>query len=89
MAVSEIPSQVHGEVTVDHIVDHFVNYVKNDNLGQISSWLLAHLDNKGADCSECIELAKACSTAVDFAKTGVPVQFESIKRLVRVLTKSY
>lgn len=71
-------------MTVDHLSEHLVNFVKNDNLGQISTWLLAQADLKGADCSECEVLARLHSTAVDFPKTGVPAALspEQRKRLV-------
>jgi hypothetical protein len=69
---------------VDHLNKHFVDFVKNDNLGKISTWLIAQADLKGADCTECEELAQLHSMAVDFPKTGVPATLtaEHIKRLV-------
>ncbi len=57
-------------------MDHFVNFAKNDNLGQVSTWLLAHGDKYGADCAACNKLAKLHSTAVDFPKTGRPAVIE-------------
>lgn len=72
------------QVTVEHLNKHFISFVKNDNLGQISNWLIAQADLKGADCSECEELAHLHSMAVDFPKTGVPAELppEQRKRLV-------
>ena len=69
-------------MTVSHIIMHFVDHVKNDNLGQISTWLLANADDKGIKCSECEQLARMHSTAVDFAKTGVPAEHQAMKDLV-------
>ena len=71
-------------MTKDHILDHFVNHAKNDNLGQISTWLLAQADRNGADCAACERLAQLHSTAVDFPKTGRPavISHEEIKELV-------
>jgi RNA-dependent RNA polymerase len=73
------------DVTKDLILDHFVNHAKNDNLGQISTWLLAQVDRKGAGCDECERLAQLHSTAVDFPKTGRPAVMldEERKQLVR------
>lgn len=63
-----------GVVTITEIADFFVDYIKNDNLGQIANAhvVFADLSSQGAACSECVQLAKLHSTAVDFAKTGVP-----------------
>ena len=35
---------------------------------------------KGPDCDECIDLAEAASHAVDFPKTGTPVDFSTLPR---------
>lgn len=77
-----MPSQVP-QVTELDIIKHFVNHVKSDNLGQISTWLIANADKKGIRSPECLKLAQKHSMAVDFAKTGVPVEFNDIKELVR------
>ena len=79
------------KVTVDHLTQHFIKFVQNDNLGQISTWLLAHADDKGADSPECEQLAELHSKAVDFPKTGQPAALsaDDRKRLVRHLSASY
>lgn len=57
----------------------FIKYMQNDNLGIIAhahvAW--ADLNFSGVNSLECIQLAKMHSTAVDFAKTGIPVDFPS------------
>jgi RNA-dependent RNA polymerase len=50
-------------------------YIRNDRLGQIASAHQAHADLKGIYAPECLTLASLHSTAVDFAKTGVPADF--------------
>ena len=35
---------------------------------------------KGPDCQECMQLAEVASHAVDFPKTGTPVNFKSLPR---------
>jgi RNA-dependent RNA polymerase len=37
-------------------------------------------DLKGLDCDECVQLAEKASHAVDFPKTGTPVDFRSLPR---------
>jgi hypothetical protein len=70
-------------VTATDIGNFFVDYIKNDNLGQIANSHQAHADfsDDGASCKECIELAKLHSLAVDFVKTGIPAVFPTNLRL--------
>ena len=63
-------------VTVDELARFFVDYIKNDNLGVIATAHVVFADTSGtgAACSECIQLAKLHSTAVDFVKSGIPAE---------------
>lgn len=72
-------------VKVSHLQQHFVNFAKNDKLGQVSTWLLAHADAEGADCPACDKLARLHSQAVDFPKTGRPATISpgQLSELVR------
>lgn len=54
------------------LVQHFVNHVKNDNLGRIATLWQDFASQHGADCRQCVRLAEAHSIAVDFPKSGVP-----------------
>ena len=84
-ALTLAPGVQESEVKVEHLQQHFVKFVRNDNLGQISSWLLAHADRDGADCEACDRLAELHSIAVDFPKTGIPasLSIEERRRWVR------
>eukprot|EP01119_Soliformovum_irregulare_P022301 TRINITY_DN7601_c0_g1_i2.p1 TRINITY_DN7601_c0_g1~~TRINITY_DN7601_c0_g1_i2.p1 ORF type:complete len:678 (-),score=208.64 TRINITY_DN7601_c0_g1_i2:58-1947(-) len=64
-------------VQVESVIKFFVNYVKNDNLGQIANAHLAFSDAspKGVFDPQCLRLAQLHSVAVDFPKTGVPAVF--------------
>jgi RNA-dependent RNA polymerase len=53
----------------------YVDYIKNDNLGRIANAWMAWADFSGADSHQCLQLAALHSTAVDFAKTGIPATF--------------
>lgn len=68
------PKQIQGAVLTDHIADFFVDYMKNDKLGQIASQHLLHSDREpdGVFSKRCLKLAEMHSVAVDFAKTGIP-----------------
>ncbi|KAI3982678.1 hypothetical protein MKX01_031552 [Papaver californicum] len=59
------------DVKIEEVEEYFVNYMKNDSLGFIANTTLG----------KCIELAKLFSIAVDFPKTGVPVEISSHLRL--------
>ncbi|KAI3847707.1 hypothetical protein MKX03_028792, partial [Papaver bracteatum] len=58
----------------DEIEQFFTNYMINDNLGVIANTHLAFADKEPlmAESSQCKELAKLFSIAVDYPKTGVP-----------------
>lgn len=61
-------------VTMADVCENFVNYLKNDMLGQIANAHLAWTDILSPDSDECVQLALLHSVAVDFAKTGVPAE---------------
>lgn len=71
------PITTNENVTIKDIQHFFVNYIKNDNLGQIANAHVVHadFDSNGAKCDSCLKLAQLHSTAVDFIKTGVPAIF--------------
>lgn len=66
-----VPARVP-RVTMADVCENFVNYLKNDMLGQIANAHLAWTDILSPASEQCIELAHLHSVAVDFAKTGVP-----------------
>lgn len=76
------PPTKPGGVTVEDIQDFFVDYIRNDNLGQIANahLVLADTSSSGALCAECEQLSALHSTAVDFLKTGVPADFPASLR---------
>lgn len=64
------------KVTLEEIHKFFVDYMRNDTLGAISTAHLVHADkdpNK-ARSSICLQLANLHSMAVDYAKTGAPAE---------------
>jgi RNA-dependent RNA polymerase len=69
------PVPLDRDVTITDVIEHFIKYIRNDRLGQIASAHLAHADVQGIFSPECLRLATLHSTAVDFAKTGVPAEF--------------
>lgn len=62
------------------LVEHLINFAKNDNLGQIGMLWQDWAARLGANCIQCIELAKQHSIAVDFAKTGIPVHIPGVAK---------
>ncbi|KAK9775173.1 putative RNA dependent RNA polymerase-domain-containing protein [Seiridium cardinale] len=67
-----IPKKADGKITINNISRFFVEYLKNDSLSTIA---LAHVvwsDKcaEGPKSSQCLELAKLHSNAVDYIKTG-------------------
>jgi RNA-dependent RNA polymerase len=62
------------DVIISDIQMFFVSYLKNDRLGQIANAHIVHADKQplGIFSEQCLKLAALHSTAVDFAKTGIP-----------------
>lgn len=83
-SAANIPKESESEsVSIVDIGNFFVDYIINDNLGQIANSHMAHADfsGKGANCDECITLAQLHSVAVDFIKSGIPAVFPNNLRL--------
>lgn len=76
------PIDIGREVEKNDITNHFRLFMQNDNLGQIATLhkLLADQQDSGTLSRDCLLLADLHSNAVDFSKTGIPVQSSSIPR---------
>ncbi|KAL9017000.1 MAG: hypothetical protein Q9185_005649 [Variospora sp. 1 TL-2023] len=70
------------EVTRSDMTDFFVQFMENDQLGRLSTLhqTLADQKPKGVFDPDCILLAEMCSTAVDFSKTGIPVDLKKMPK---------
>jgi len=71
------------QVTISHVQKFFVNYINNDNLGQIANAHLATADRspRGAMDGACLRLAQLHSLAVDFPKSGKPAKLDDELRV--------
>jgi RNA-dependent RNA polymerase len=65
------------------LADYYVNYMKNDNLGQIaiSHMIFADQEKDTVMNSKCVHLAELHSMAVDFPKTGKPAIYPQYRYL--------
>ncbi|KAI9841651.1 MAG: hypothetical protein M1838_003487 [Thelocarpon superellum] len=70
------PDPLDRGVTTRDIINFFVNYMKNDQLGKIATSHLAHADRFGVKHPKCRRLAELHSDAVDYAKSGKPAAME-------------
>ncbi|KAH7393915.1 RNA dependent RNA polymerase-domain-containing protein [Phaeosphaeria sp. MPI-PUGE-AT-0046c] len=79
---SVAPSDLGRAVEVSDIADFFIDHMINDNLGCISNVHKIRADKKarGTLDQDCIKLANLASDAVDFSKSGVPVDPREIPR---------
>ncbi|KAI9741386.1 MAG: hypothetical protein M1834_003103 [Cirrosporium novae-zelandiae] len=73
-------------VEVVDITTHFLKFMENDHLGRICNNHLALADQspQGTKDLRCILLAEMASTAVDFSKTGEPVNISKMPKMSRV-----
>lgn len=71
------------EVTPKDMSDFFVRFMESDQLGHICNLHMQFADRArtGTRDPQCIHLAAMASTAVDFSKTGVPVNMDQLPRL--------
>ncbi|KAL8337689.1 hypothetical protein RB598_006535 [Gaeumannomyces tritici] len=79
------PQDIGRPVEREDIVQHFVDFMKNDNLGAIATrhMILADQMVEGTLHPDCQKLAELHSTAVDFSKTGIPVDMKELPRTNR------
>ncbi|KAJ9226183.1 hypothetical protein DTO027B5_5867 [Paecilomyces variotii] len=72
-------------VSNEDVVDFFIDFMKQDQLGRIATvhQILADQKDMGTFDPVCILLAQLHSTAVDFSKTGKPVDVRLIPRSPR------
>ncbi|KAI6756713.1 hypothetical protein HG530_011311 [Fusarium avenaceum] len=76
------PQPLNREVNSHDIADFFIDFMRTDILGMIATRhvILADYHSEGTIHPDCIELAELHSTAVDFSKTGIPVDFRSLPK---------
>ncbi|GMR32585.1 hypothetical protein PMAYCL1PPCAC_02780, partial [Pristionchus mayeri] len=60
--------------TTSDIADFFLKYLQSDSVGLVSIAHLHAADKKGLFNSACESLARKCSIAVDFPKSGEPAE---------------
>jgi hypothetical protein len=63
------------KVTAPDISKHFIDFMKNDNIGLLANQLLVLSDRaeKGSMDDTCIAISELMSTALDYPKTGIVV----------------
>ncbi|KAF2488896.1 RdRP-domain-containing protein [Lophium mytilinum] len=71
---AEPTREVSGDVTIAEVIEFYIQYMKNDSLGQIAIAHLATADRSphGVLDDNCLKLAALHSRAVDFPKSGNP-----------------
>ncbi|KAL9584990.1 MAG: hypothetical protein Q9212_001787 [Teloschistes hypoglaucus] len=79
------PIDIGREVSRSDITDFFVQFMETDQLGRIATLhqTLADRSPDGVFSPDCILLAEMASTAVDFSKTGIPVDLTKLPRSPR------
>ncbi|KAK6579875.1 hypothetical protein PZA11_007583 [Diplocarpon coronariae] len=70
----------------DDMTDFFVTFMETDQLGRIATnhQILADQRSAGTLDQDCTRLAEMHSTAVDFSKTGVPVDMKRMPKFAPV-----
>ena len=76
---SVAPNELYRECTMADIAEFFIDFIANDTLGQICTRhaIIADQSSDGVMNPKCVTLSRLASTAVDFPKTGHPVNIRS------------
>ncbi|KAK5553706.1 hypothetical protein LTR46_008252 [Exophiala xenobiotica] len=74
------PIDIGRPVTANDMAGFFVDFMRNDQLGRIAIVHQVFADLDSTFSSNCLSLADLHSTAVDFSKSGVPVDPKKIPR---------
>ncbi|PYI11718.1 rna-dependent rna polymerase [Aspergillus sclerotiicarbonarius CBS 121057] len=76
------PVDIGRAVLREDMAQFFIDFMKTDHLGMIATrhMILADQEDGGTSHPDCRRLAQLHSTAVDFSKTGIPVQISDIPR---------
>ncbi|PNH38819.1 hypothetical protein VD0004_g8035 [Verticillium dahliae] len=80
------PTELNRQVTRDDMAGFFVDFMKSDVLGMIATkhLILADQKEEGTLDADCIIFAEMHSTAVDFSKTGIPVDMQAMPKTNRI-----
>ena len=76
------PVNIERPVEKEDIANFFIDFMRTDHLGIIATrhLILADQMEEGTCHVDCKKLAELHSTAVDFSKTGIPVQMDMLPR---------
>ncbi|GKU00726.1 rna-dependent rna polymerase 1 [Fusarium langsethiae] len=76
------PRPLDRQVEPKDIADFFINFMRTDILGVIATRhvILADYHDFGTTHPDCVALAEMHSTAVDFSKTGIPVDIRALPK---------
>lgn len=77
--------ELNRAVETKDMSDFFVKFMETDQLGQICTLHQQIADQKdlGVFDADCLKLAEIASTAVDFSKSGIPVDINELPRSQR------
>lgn len=81
------PVDIGRQITAQDISKHFIDFMKNDNIGLLANQLLVVSDRTkgGTMDASCIAISELMSTALDYPKTGIVVR-KFIRIMGHVLT---
>lgn len=67
------PIDIGRTITTTDITNHFIDFMKNDNIGLLANLLLTVSDRLplGTADPHCLDIAELMSTALDYPKTGI------------------
>ncbi|KAF2200619.1 RdRP-domain-containing protein [Delitschia confertaspora ATCC 74209] len=78
----QAPVELDRPIVTSDMTEFFIDFMKSDQLGRISTLHLCLADREpnGTFAPSCIKLAELASIAVDFSKSGIPVDQTQIPK---------
>ncbi|EPQ57890.1 RdRP-domain-containing protein [Gloeophyllum trabeum ATCC 11539] len=78
------PMTIEEDSRIEDVCDFVVEYIHSDVLGLLSDrhLIIADQSKEGTQDERCLQLAELCSRAVDYPKSGVPVNIDKSPRLL-------
>ncbi|EJT98377.1 RdRP-domain-containing protein [Dacryopinax primogenitus] len=84
-------AELDRDCTMNDVIDFIIDYVNNDLVGRLATehLILADQHPDGVKYSNCHQLAQLYALALDFAKTGTPIDQDQIPSLLNDMKPDY
>ncbi|KZT57170.1 RdRP-domain-containing protein [Calocera cornea HHB12733] len=84
-------NELDRECTIDDVVEFIIDYINNDLVGRLATehLILADQHPDGVNYANCHQLTQLYALALDFMKTGTPIDHDAIPKLLNDMKPDY